>query len=82
MTLKAFIEYFQQDLNDPASTLMAIEKTMRIMKEERNTEINMSIGGLTMRQISNQYLAERSDDMIPPVILITVNILGYDDNVK
>ena len=82
MTLKAFIEYFQQDLNDPASTLMAIEKTMRIMKEERNTEINASIGGLTMRQISNQFLAERSDDMIPPVILITVNILGYDDNVK
>ena len=82
MTLKAFIEYFQQDLNDPASTLMAIEKTMRIMKEERNTEINASIGGLTMRQISNQFLAERSDDMIPPVTLITVNILGYDDNVK
>ena len=82
MTLKAFIEYFQQDLNDPASTLMAIEKTMRIMKEERNTEINASIGGLTRRQISNQFLAERSDDMIPPVILITVNILGYDDKVK
>ena len=25
MTLKEFIEYFQQNLNDPASTLMAIE---------------------------------------------------------
>ena len=25
MTLKEFIDYFQQDLNDPASTLMAIE---------------------------------------------------------
>ena len=24
-TLKEFIEYFQQNLNDPASTLMAIE---------------------------------------------------------
>ena len=43
MTLKEFIEYFQQDLNDPASTLMAIEETMRIMKEEHRTEINISI---------------------------------------
>ena len=25
MTLKEFIDYFQQDLNDPTSTLMAIE---------------------------------------------------------
>ena len=45
MTLKEFIEYFQQDLNDPASTLIAIEETMRIMKEEHNTEINISIRG-------------------------------------
>ena len=44
MTLKKFIYYFQQDLNDPASTLMAIEETMGIMKEEHNTEINISIG--------------------------------------
>ena len=44
MTLKEFINYFQQDLNDPASRLMAIEETMRIMKEEHNTEINISIG--------------------------------------
>ena len=44
MTLKEFIDYFQQDLNDPASTLMAIEETMRIMKEEHNTEINIFIG--------------------------------------
>ena len=41
MTLKEFIEYFQQNLNDPASTLMAIEETMSIMKEEHNTEINI-----------------------------------------
>ena len=41
MTLKEFIEYFQQDLNDPASTIMAIEDTMRIMKEEHHTEINI-----------------------------------------
>ena len=45
MTLKELMEYFQQDLNDPASTLMAIEETMRIMKEEHNTEINISIWG-------------------------------------
>ena len=41
MTLKEFIEYFQQNLNDPASTLIAIEETMSIMKEEHNTEINI-----------------------------------------
>ena len=45
MTLKEFIDFFQQDLNDPASTLMAIEETMHIMKEEHNNEINISIGG-------------------------------------
>ena len=44
MTLKEFIDYFQQDLNDPASTLIAIEETMHIMKEEHNTVINISIG--------------------------------------
>ena len=43
MTLKEFIEYFQQDLNDPTSTLIAIEETMCIMKEEHNTEINISV---------------------------------------
>ena len=42
MTLKEFVDYFQQDLSDPASILIAIEETMRIMKEERNTEINIS----------------------------------------
>ena len=45
MTLKEFIDYFQQGLNDPVSILMAVEETMRIMKEEHNTEINISIGG-------------------------------------
>ena len=44
MTLKKFIDHFQQDLNDPASILVAIEETMRIMNEEHNTEINISIG--------------------------------------
>ena len=43
MTLKEFIDYFQQDLNDPASALIAIEETMRIMKEKHNTEINIFI---------------------------------------
>ena len=44
MTLKEFMDYFQQDLNDPASILTAIEETIRIMKEEPNTEINISTG--------------------------------------
>ena len=43
MALKEFIEYFQQDLNDPTSTWMAMEETIRIMKEDHNTEINISI---------------------------------------
>ena len=37
--LKEFIEHFQLDLNDPVSSLMAIEETMHIMKEEHNTEV-------------------------------------------
>ena len=45
MSLKEFIDYFQQDLNHPATTLMAIEETIRIMKEEHNAEINRFIGG-------------------------------------
>ena len=44
MILKEYIDHFQRDLNDPASTLIAIEEAMRIMKEEHNTEINISIG--------------------------------------
>ena len=43
MTLKEFIDFFQQDLNDPASTLIEIEEAMGIIKEEHNTEINISI---------------------------------------
>ena len=43
MALKEFIDYFPQDLNDSLSTLIAIKQTMRIMKEEHNTEINISI---------------------------------------
>ena len=34
VTLKEFIDYFQQGLDDPASTLIAREETMHIMKEE------------------------------------------------
>ena len=48
MTLKEFIDYFQQGLNDPASILMAIEETMHIIKEEHNTEINISIGSTNL----------------------------------
>ena len=44
ITLKEFIDYFQQGLNDTASALMAIEEPMHIMKEEHNAEINISIG--------------------------------------
>ena len=43
MALKEFIDYFPQDLNDSLSTLIAIKQTMRIMEEEHNTEINISI---------------------------------------
>ena len=35
----------RQDLNDPAAILMAIEETMRIIKEEHNSETNISIRG-------------------------------------
>ena len=45
MTLKECLDHFQQDLNDQASTLIAIEETMRIMKEEHSTQINISIEG-------------------------------------
>ena len=37
------MEYLQQDLSNPASILMAIEEAMHIIKEEHNTEINISI---------------------------------------
>ena len=43
MALKEIIDYLQQDLNDSASILTAIEETIRITKEEHNTEINISI---------------------------------------
>ena len=45
MTLRGFMEYFQQDLTDPAFILIAIEETMCIMKENHNTEINIFIRG-------------------------------------
>lgn len=44
MTLKESIDYFQQDLNDPASTLITIKETIHFMREEHNTKINISIG--------------------------------------
>ena len=45
MTLKEFIDYFRQGLNDPASTLITMEEAMHIMKEEHHTEINIFIWG-------------------------------------
>ena len=39
-----FIDQFQQDLNDPASTIIAVEEAIRIMKEEHKTEISILIG--------------------------------------
>ena len=38
MTLKEFIDYFQHDLSDSASTLIAIEETIHIMREEHNNK--------------------------------------------
>lgn len=43
MTLKEFIDHLQQDLNDPVFTRIAIEKTISIIKEDHNTEINLTI---------------------------------------
>ena len=43
MTLKEFIDHFQQDLNYLASTLITVEETIHIMREEHKTEINTSI---------------------------------------
>ena len=43
MTLKEFIDHLQQDLNDPVFTRIAIEKTIRIIKEDHKTEINLTI---------------------------------------
>ena len=43
MTLKEFRDHFKQDLNDPASTIIAIEE-IRTTREEHKTEMNISIG--------------------------------------
>ena len=43
VTLKEFIDYFQQYLNNSASTLTAIEETTRIMREEHKIKISISI---------------------------------------
>ena len=44
MIVKEFIGYFQHNLNDAGSTLIAIEETISIMKEEHNTKTNRCIG--------------------------------------
>ena len=52
MTLKESIDYFQQDLNDSGSILTAMEETICVMKEEHNTEINISIGMIKIHEIN------------------------------
>ena len=44
MTLKEYIDHFQLELNNPASTLVAIQETKLIMRKKCETEINRSIG--------------------------------------
>lgn len=44
VTLKEFIDYFQQYLNNSASALTTIEETTRIMREEHKIKISISIG--------------------------------------
>lgn len=44
MTLKEFIDQFEQDSNYPISTLMAVEETIRVVREEHKTEIDITIG--------------------------------------
>lgn len=44
MTLKEFIDQFEQDSNCPTSTLMAVEETIRVVREEHKTEIDITIG--------------------------------------
>ena len=44
MTLKEFIDQFEQDSNYPTSTLMAVEETIRVVSEEHKTEIDITIG--------------------------------------
>ena len=44
MTLKEFIDQFEQDSNYPTSTLMAVEETLRVVREEYKTEIDITIG--------------------------------------
>lgn len=44
MTLKEFIDQFEQDSNYPTSTLMAVEETIRVVREGHKTEIDITIG--------------------------------------
>lgn len=44
MTLKEFIDQFEQDSNYPTSTLIVVEETIRIVGEEHKTEIDITIG--------------------------------------
>ena len=72
MTLKEFIDYFKQGLNDPVSTLTTIEETMRIMKEEHNTEINISIGPRDAENVYSKFQQH----------LKFLDFLRRDENIK
>ena len=63
MTLKEFSDHFQQDLNDPASILIAIEETIRIMKEEHNTHKQPPGGVLKKRCSENMQQIYRRTPM-------------------
>lgn len=43
MDLKEFIDFFRQELNDLATTLISIEETIHIMKKDHKTKICISI---------------------------------------
>lgn len=43
VTLKGFINHFQQNLNDPASILTLIKEKIYIIRKEPKTEINVSM---------------------------------------
>lgn len=53
VTLKEFIDYFQQYLNNSASALTAIEETTRIMREEHKIKISISIGMIWIHKTIN-----------------------------
>lgn len=60
ITLKEFIGYFQQDLNDSAAILIAIEETKCIMKKRHIIEMNMSNAMVEIQKITTLSESIRS----------------------